>query len=96
MKPVRFSEEKNKWLKQKRGIDFERIIKAIKDGNPVKIIKHPNKKRYKNQKIYLVLIEKYIFLVPAVEEKEYVFFKTIYPSHKYTKIFFELKVKKEL
>ncbi len=95
MKPVKFSEDKNKWLKQSRGIDFEKIIEEIKSGSPVKVIKHPNKKQYKNQKIYLVLIKNYIFSVPAVEEKKYVFFKTIYPSHKYTKIFFQkLKVKK--
>jgi len=91
MKPVKYNKDKNRWLKEERGIDFEMIIKAIEDGNEVKIIKHPNKKKYKNQKIYLILIDKYIFSVPAIEEKEYIFFKTIYPSHKYTKIFFNIK-----
>lgn len=47
-----------------------------------------NKKKYQNQKLFLIQIKKSIFVVPFVEEKDYIFLKTVYPSHKYTKIYF--------
>jgi hypothetical protein len=31
--------------------------------------------------------KKYIWVVPFVEEKDYYFLKTLFPSRKYTKIF---------
>ncbi|OGK23569.1 toxin [Candidatus Roizmanbacteria bacterium RIFCSPLOWO2_01_FULL_37_12] len=91
MKPVRFSEEKNAWLKVNRGIDFEEISKSIKKGKIVKVINHPNKKRYPKQRMFLVNSRNYIFIVPFIEESEYIFLKTIYPSRKYTKQYLKVR-----
>ncbi len=87
---------KNRELKLTRGISFKDIIKAINEDEKVMIISHPNKKRYPNQKIYFVFMKNYIYAVPSVEEETYVFLKTVYPSHKYTKKYLnkKLKVKK--
>ncbi len=92
MKPFKFNQEKNKLLRKIRKITFTGIIKAINNGKVVKVIDHPNKVRFPNQKIYLIHIKDYIYAVPFVETKEELFLKTVYKSRKYTKKY--LKVKK--
>ncbi|MBI2641695.1 toxin [Candidatus Roizmanbacteria bacterium] len=87
MKPYRFNKEKDTVLKNQRGVGFDQIIKAITNKQVLKIIEHPNKKRYPNQKIYLVILDNYVFSIPFVEEKDYFFLKTIIPSRKYTKLY---------
>jgi len=49
----------------------------------VAILKHPSRA---NQKIMLFKFKKYIWIIPFVEEKDYYFLKTFFPSRKYTKI----------
>ena len=44
-------------------------------------------KKYPNQKIFIVKLSEYIYLIPFVEDSEKVFLKTIYPSRKATKKF---------
>jgi hypothetical protein len=81
-----FDPEKNSKLKQERGISFEEIILAIKEGHLIDIITHPNNNKYKHQKIYVVEVENYIYLVPFIEQNPHsVFMKTIFPSRKLTK-----------
>lgn len=93
MKEFRFNEEKNKRLKIERGISFEVVIEIIKNDRNVRAIAHPNKKKYPNQKIFLAKLNKYVYAVPFIEEDDYIFLKTIYPSTKYT---IKLKVKKQI
>ncbi|MBI2442760.1 MAG: BrnT family toxin [Candidatus Levybacteria bacterium] len=85
MKPVDWDKEKNEWLKRERGISFEDILIAYKNKQVIAIIDHPNSKKYPNQKIYVVNIHEYAYLVPFVEDEEKVFLKTIFPSRKATK-----------
>ncbi len=60
------------------------------------ILEHPNKSRYARQKLLLVLVKSYVYVVPFVEDKEKVFLKTIFPSRRYTKIYLtEGRVKNE-
>lgn len=91
MKEFRFNLEKSERLKIDRGINFETVVEIIKNDKKVKAIAHPNKNKYPKQRIFLVKIKEYIYLVPFIEEDDYIFLKTIYPSTKYTK---KLKVKK--
>jgi len=42
-------------------------------------------KRFKNQHMFAVNVNEYIYLVPFVETAEEIFLKTIYPSRKATK-----------
>jgi len=79
-----WNETKNDQLKIERGIGFERVVVAIEESCIVDILEHPNKERYKNQYLILVNIENYVYVVPAVREEGYWFFKTIFPSRKYT------------
>ena len=48
---------------------------------------HPDQKNYPGQRIYFVVVETYIYLVPHVVENDYVFMKTIIPSRKATKAY---------
>lgn len=81
--------EKNKWLKQKRNISFEQIVFHLSQGDVWKIADHPDQKNYPGQKIFFIVVESYIYLVPHVIEKEYIFLKTIIPNRKATKIYKE-------
>ncbi|VAX05098.1 hypothetical protein MNBD_GAMMA20-2461 [hydrothermal vent metagenome] len=85
MKIYAWNSEKNETLKRERNISFEEIILNIQLGNEVDIYDHPNKVRYPNQKISVVMIEDYAYLVPYIEEKDEIFLKTIIPSRKATK-----------
>lgn len=44
-------------------------------------------KDYSNQRIFVVGIEGYAYLIPYVEDEEEIFLKTIIPSRKFTKTY---------
>ncbi|NCD35176.1 MAG: toxin [Spartobacteria bacterium] len=80
-----WNSEKNELLKKERGISFEIIIFHLSQGDLWKTADHPDQKKYPGQRVYFVIVEGYICLVPHVVEKDYVFLKTIIPSRKATK-----------
>ena len=77
--------EKNIRLKHDRGVSFEEILIAIEDGDILDIVEHPNKNRYPNQKLFVVRLNEYAYLIPFAEDTEKIFLKTIIPSRKATK-----------
>lgn len=85
MKPFRWNIEKNESLKAARGVSFESIVVAIEADGLIDILDHPNKTKYPNQQVLVVSFEKYVYLVPFVEEEAYFFLKTIIPSRKATR-----------
>lgn len=85
MKYFDWDEEKNKILKKERGISFEEIKVELEEGRKLDTYDHPNQKRYPGQKIMVVEIDNYAYLVPYVGSEEKVFLKTIIPSRKATK-----------
>jgi len=85
MKLYEWSDEKNAWLRQERGIAFEDIVFHVAHGGLLDTIEHPNQRRYAGQRIFIVKVEEYVCLVPFVEDDEVVFLKTIMPSRKMTK-----------
>ena len=84
MKYFDWSPTKNEQLKTERNVLFEDIVFAIEHGELLDIIEHPNKKKYPNQKIFIVKINNYVYLVPFVEDENIIFLKTIIPSRKMT------------
>ncbi len=78
MKEIRWNLLKNERLKKTRGVSFEEIIKA----ELVAVKRHPSRE---NQNIMLFKYKRYIWIVPFIEEKDYIFLKTLFPSRKYTK-----------
>ena len=87
MKPFRGPPEKNDLLKQERGVSFEEITVAVEAGGLLEIVPHQNPAKYPRQKIMVVEVAGYAFLVPFVEEEDHFFLKTIIPSRKATRDF---------
>ena len=85
MKLINWNKDKNTWLKKYRKIGFEDVLYCMDNDFIIDDIEHPNKERYPNQKIFVLDIEKYIYLVPYVESSEEIFLKTIIPSRKATR-----------
>jgi uncharacterized DUF497 family protein len=83
MKYFDWDDDKNEWLMQEREISFHFIKECIENGQVVgDVSNHPP---YEHQRVFLILIEDYIYEVPYVEDDEKIFFKTAYPSHEETK-----------
>ena len=87
MKQFRWPPEKNDLLKAERGISFEEITVAVEAGALLEVVPHPNPKKYPRQKIMVVEVAGYAYLVPFVEEDDHFFLKTIIPSRKATRDF---------
>jgi hypothetical protein len=85
VKHYSWSPEKNEWLKRERGIGFEDVVFHIEAGDEADLFEHPNQERYPGQRISVVLIEGYAYLVPFVESDDEIFLKTIIPSRKASK-----------
>ncbi len=88
MKEFRWNPGKNEALKKERGISFEEIELAIEQGNLLDIIRHHNPKKYPRQSMLVVRLRNYVYLVPYVEERSYIFLKTIIPSRKAVEFYF--------
>jgi len=85
MKPINWNSEKNIRLKLERGVSFEEVLAAMSHGALLDIVLHPNKEQYSNQRIYVVRIRGYAYLIPFVETDKEIFLKTIIPSRIATK-----------
>ena len=84
MNIFRWDNDKNELLKQSRGVCFEQVVLLIEKGEVLDTIEHPNQDTYPGQKIAVVMIEAYAYIVPYVESHEEIFLKTIIPSRKAT------------
>ena len=83
--------EKNEELIEERGISFERVIQHIENEQVLDVIKHPNTSKYPNQRMFILEIDNYAYLVPFVENNSEIFLKTIIPSRKATRKYLEVK-----
>lgn len=82
MKYFNWNSEKNKKLAKDRGVSFETCLVKIENKNVLDILNNTN---YPNQKIFVLEIEGYVYLVPFIEDENEIFLKTIIPSRKFTK-----------
>lgn len=84
MKYFSWNNEKNQLLKTERNISFEEVVFYIEKKQILDIVEHPNQEKYKGQKIFIINIHNYAYLVPFIENQEGIFLKTIIPSRKAT------------
>ncbi|MFH1411793.1 MAG: toxin [Candidatus Omnitrophota bacterium] len=77
MKKILWNSEKDLELKRTRGVLFEELLNSRFIG----IEKHVTRS---NQKLMLFEYKKYVWVVPYVEGDDHYFFKTAFPSRKYT------------
>lgn len=85
MKRFAWNDDKNGWLQANRGITFNEIVRYIRNGHVLDVIEHPNQEQYPNQRMFVVQIADYVWLIPFVESEQEIFFKTAMPSRKMTK-----------
>ena len=90
-----FDPEKNIALLETRGMCFEDIIALINENKILDIISHPNQVKYPGQKIYIVDVDGYCYLIPYIKNGKQIFLKTIIPSRKATKQYFSEAKKRE-
>ena len=86
-----WNSEKNAQLIRKRGISFERVIYHIERDEILDVVKHHNSSKYPNQRMFILDIGNYAYLVPFVETETEIFLKTIIPSRKATRKYLEVK-----
>ena len=77
--------EKNEKLKEERGISFEEIVFHLQRGDILDILEHPNQEKYGGQRVFVIEVEGYAYLVPFLETEDEVILKTIIPSRKATR-----------
>lgn len=85
MKYFSWSAEKNEQLRRERGITFEEIVFHIERGDVLDVLEHPNQEIYAGQRVFIVEVDAYAYIIPFVESEVDVFLKTIMPSRKATK-----------
>jgi uncharacterized DUF497 family protein len=85
MKPINWNHEKNRKLIEERGISFEDIVFSLQSGYLLDDISHPNSEKYPFQRVFVVAVESYAYLVPYVESDDEIFLKTVIPSRKASK-----------
>jgi uncharacterized DUF497 family protein len=85
MKQIHWNAEKNQALIRERGVSFEDIVFSILNGDLLDDVRHPNEGKYPNQRLLVVSVDDYVYLVPYVETVNEIFLKTVIPSRKATK-----------
>ncbi len=85
MKYFSWNNEKNEVLKAQRGVSFEEVVYYIEKGQLLDVVQHPNQQKYPGQRLFIVKMNNYVYLVPFVESEHEIFLKTIIPSRKATK-----------
>ncbi len=85
MKYFDWDDNKNSLLKSTREISFEEVVLSLSNNKLLDIVEHPNKQKYPNQKMFIVEVRDYAYIVPFVEDEDKYFLKTIYPSREATK-----------
>ena len=65
-------------------MSFEAVVFHIERGDLLDILEHPNQQRYPGQRLFIINIAGYAYLVPFAESQTEVFLKTVIPSRKAT------------
>jgi uncharacterized DUF497 family protein len=87
MKIFNWNSSKNQELIMERGKSFEEVIFHIQNGDLLDDIAHPNTQEYSHQRVFVVEINEYVYLIAYVENDDEIFLKTVIPSRKFTKLY---------
>jgi hypothetical protein len=85
MRLFEWDEEKNFWLKSNRNVCFEDVVFYVENGFILDDKVYPNQNKYPNQRLMIIDMDGYAYLVPYIENEKSLFLKTIIPSRKATK-----------
>lgn len=87
MKAINWNSTKNQQLIAERGISFEDVVYYLQQGVLLDGIEHLNGEKYPHQRIFVINIDGYVYLVPYIENRKEIFLKTVIPSRKATKLY---------
>ena len=87
MKVFNWNSEKNHRLIEAQGRSFEEAIFHIENGGLLDDICHPNALESVHQKIFVVAIDQYAYLVTYVATEDEIVLKAVIPSRKFTKLY---------
>jgi uncharacterized DUF497 family protein len=85
VKRFAWSSAKDTLCREQRNVGFADVVEAVAAGDLLDVLAHANPARYPRQRVLVVAIRGYAYLVPYVEGEEEYFLKTIIPSRKATK-----------
>ena len=77
--------DKDEWLRRNRGVSFDDVVYHLEHGGFLADIPHPNRERHPGQRLYVVHIDEYVYLVPFYRDGDVESLRTVYPSRKYTR-----------
>jgi uncharacterized DUF497 family protein len=77
--------DKNTLLQRTRGLGFEGIVTAIMTGGLVANMPHPHQERYPQQRVLIVAINNYAYVMPCIVTGEVMELITLFPSRKATR-----------
>jgi hypothetical protein len=84
---ITWSSEKDKWLRENRGISFTHILEIIEHRKYLGIVQNP---AYDGQNIFIIRHNDYTYAVPfELDLHGNIILKTIYASRKYHKMYRE-------
>ncbi len=83
--------EKDALLKARYGFGFERVVVALGEASLLRRRAHPNDKRYPHQEQFVIVLDRYVWIVPFVPTANGAFLKTMFPSRKATRHFIGAK-----
>ena len=89
MKPVIWSPKKALILRAdptRQGVGFEECLVAIEERRVLADIPNPSPE-FKHQRMFVLNINNYAYVVPYVESNESYFLKTVFPSRKHTALY---------
>lgn len=84
MNQIRWNPDKAKILQEddsRNKVSFEECVIAIEEGSVPDDLPHPTRT---NQRILVLEINNYAYVVPYVAEENGIFLKTVFPSRKHT------------
>ncbi len=84
MKYINWNTEKSFILKKSRNVCFEDVVFHIEHGDILDDYQQPNQQKYAGQRIMVVSIDTYAYIIPYIEDEDEIFLKTIIPSRKAT------------
>ena len=87
MKHIDWNPEKNIELIEERNISFEDVVFYLQQDALLDDIEHPNQRKYPSQRVFVINVEGYAYLIPYIESKDEIFLKTVIPSRKATKLY---------
>jgi uncharacterized DUF497 family protein len=83
--------QKNELLKSTRDISFEAIVVHLALGDLWRVADHPDQARYPEQRLFFVVVDEYVHIVPYEERGKVIWLITIIPSRKATRDYLEEK-----